>query len=459
MRTHALTPGRSVPHLMEPRDHGGASRLSLYGPLILALFMLATTRWGSYLMPGPPYVGDIAVLALVAHRVITMAGPVGTTRTTDPWLGLAVSGVLLITVAALLAGDLSADALRDAAPFLYAILVFVTVPLQGHDVETNARRLITAFLYFHLLWTTAVLIVPALAVQIVTPGNPEVAVLSIRSDIDSFVNGVAASIGLYRLLSNGQGMFLFAWGLSLVVVSHSRTGLIVTVVLVVCAAGYAFAQRQRGWGQDATIKSAPEQARARLRPSRLLPVALALCLVGTSTMILAPTALERLAGTFQAAPSSEVQAHAAGTTTARLAAWLTLEQWINEDAERSALGAGFGPNIMTASGAGVTLLGTPDPALRAPHNFPLTVWAHLGIMGLVIVFAMIGLGLRLAVRVRRRPMSDVDVLASLLLIGIPLTALSGVILESPFGAIPYFWALGHLGSVRGRRRVSRFVGR
>jgi hypothetical protein len=36
------------------------------------------------------------------------------------------------------------------------------------------------------------------------------------------------------------------------------------------------------------------------------------------------------------------------------------------------------------------------------------------------------------------------VLAALLVLTLPITALFGVVLESPFGAIPYFWAVGYL---------------
>ena len=35
-------------------------------------------------------------------------------------------------------------------------------------------------------------------------------------------------------------------------------------------------------------------------------------------------------------------------------------------------------------------------------------------------------------------------LAALLVLALPVTALLGVVLESPFGAIPYFWAVGQL---------------
>ena len=41
-----------------------------------------------------------------------------------------------------------------------------------------------------------------------------------------------------------------------------------------------------------------------------------------------------------------------------------------------------------------------------------------------------------------------SVLAALLAISLPLVSMLGVVLESPFGAIPYFWALGQLAVLR-----------
>jgi hypothetical protein len=42
----------------------------------------------------------------------------------------------------------------------------------------------------------------------------------------------------------------------------------------------------------------------------------------------------------------------------------------------------------------------------------------------------------------------------LLALGVPVVAMLGVVLESPFGAVPYFWALGHLAATR-QERLSR----
>ena len=42
------------------------------------------------------------------------------------------------------------------------------------------------------------------------------------------------------------------------------------------------------------------------------------------------------------------------------------------------------------------------------------------------------------------PRQPATAFAALIVVALPVVALLGVVLESPFGAIPYFWAVGHL---------------
>jgi O-antigen ligase len=182
-------------------------------------------------------------------------------------------------------------------------------------------------------------------------------------------------------------------------------------------------------------------------PARaLFALSAAFVAAGLAFSIYAPTAVERLGGTFGEPGRSEAGARAAGTTQARLKTWSALHDWTTEDPWRNALGAGFGVNVMAVSGASIALLRTNDPDLRSPHNFLLTAWARLGLLGFAVVTLIFAVGLRLAAQVRKMPMTDIDLVAGLLLVSLPIAALTGVVLESPFGAIPYFWALGHLGS-------------
>jgi len=100
--------------------------------ILLALLMLGTSRWGSYLgVPGAPiYVGDVLfflatgqlILALLLRRVSM------TSLTTAPL-------VLLLTLALVMyAGlrfavdaDVSIVALRDAAPYAYGLLALIAL--------------------------------------------------------------------------------------------------------------------------------------------------------------------------------------------------------------------------------------------------------------------------------------------------------------------------------------------
>jgi len=86
--------------------------------------------------------------------------------------------------------------------------------------------------------------------------------------------------------------------------------------------------------------------------------------------------------------------------------------------------------------------------VRSPHNYLLNTWARLGLVGLVLILGILLTGLRLArlVAMHAPRVRDDDVFAMFLVASIPVAALLGVVLESPFGALPYFWALGHLSA-------------
>jgi O-Antigen ligase len=418
-----------------------------YGAFLLVLYLLATSRWGSYLLPGPPYVTDLVIVLLIIDRIVALPLPGHILSRTDPTLCIGVAALIVIAVIEFAAGSHSADAVRDAAPFFYAVVVFLTAPLTGRNAEV-AGRLLTVCLIAHMAWSSVSLAIPAIGHQYATPGNPSVDFLSLRSDFDGLVNGFAAAIGLYRVLTTGRGAALFVWGSLLVVVAHSRISLLVTVLLLICVVGYARAQEQRGFALLSlpSVMNRLGQLQVRGRNRALAKVALALVVIIVGVLVFSPTALDRLGGTFGADQSTALGRQAAGTTHAREAAWSRLEKWITSSESRTFLGAGFGPNIMIASGASISLVNRDDPTLRAPHNFLLSVWAHLGLVGLIAFLVVAAVGVRLAIAVRGIQMSDVDVLACLIVVGVPLAALVGVVMESPFGAVPYFWALGQLGS-------------
>jgi hypothetical protein len=384
---------------------------------------------------------------LVADWLLALAGRRRLFAPVDIWLALILSGVLFVALTALVLAGISTASVRDAVPYLYGALVFITPSLRGNSAKYG-EKLIGVALFAHLLWTSISLADPRVAELVTSPGNEAVGIFMLRSDIDGLVNGIAACIGLYRLMTGRRGLLFFAWGATLVLVGHSRIAFLVLLLNMLCTVGYVLAQRRRGWGTGSAsgMASGKGHQTRPLRGGSMKAVFAVLCVGVCAGILIAPTSIDRLAGTFGGGDSIAGRSQAEGTTKARLAAWSTLIHWINDSPERSLTGNGFGTNIMTASGAGFALVQSEDPDLRSPHNFLLGVWAHLGLIGSVLVACLVVYGLILAARLRRLPMSEVDLLAALLVIGIPLLSSVGVVFESPFGAIPYFWALGQIGS-------------
>jgi hypothetical protein len=438
--------------------------VGVYGPLVICLYLLATTRWGSYIIPGPPYIADLAIAVVIIDRLFAL--PIGTSVIRRHGFGTTVVPVTLAVLAsvALLIGRISPEAIRDAAPFIYGSVVLLTPPLGGME-SGRASRLITGFLFFHLAWTTCAVLIPAAESQITTLGNPEVHLLSTRSDVDGLVNGVAGALGFYRLLQGRQGFVMCVWGLLLVLIAHSRIAVGATAVDMVLVAIIAKAQDDTVSASAVlrgSLRSLRMQLGKRRRGRVIATLGVPLAIIVISGVVIAPTAVDRLGETVGITKStgSQAKASAAGTTHARLTSWERLERWITSSDSRNMFGAGFGSNIMLKSEAGTALVHAVDPSLRAPHNYLLTVWAHLGLLGLGVALWLFAAGFRLAYLCTKHPVSDVDVFAALLLVGMPIIAVVGVVMEAPFGAIPYFWAMGHLGASlvtyrpRSDRRVS-----
>jgi hypothetical protein len=230
--------------------------------------------------------------------------------------------------------------------------------------------------------------------------------------------------------------------------------------------------RRASAGRTSAATAAGPRSDVRLGLATLAAVALAFVAISGS-----PEALDRSvsvvtsdeastdpagtdpAGTDPARPSTDEDGNTApssggnsgvGTFYARSDAWGEIVDWIHRDGpSRALLGVGFGAHYLQLSGGDVLLLGSlADPDVRAAHNFGVNTWARLGAIGLAVVGLIMVLAIVAAVRLvlllREPPL--LDVFAALLVLAIPTTALLGVVLESPFGAIPYFWAVGYLGA-------------
>ena len=135
--------------------------------------------------------------------------------------------------------------------------------------------------------------------------------------------------------------------------------------------------------------------------------------------------------------STSLEIGSAGTQHAREEAWkLIWNFWIGHEFW---MGFPFGYHFVLESGALRYLSGAAD--VRWPHNVLLSILCRSGlILGVVLIFAIIGI-LIAAILGTRHPNADLIDLQVLALVSTIITvSCFGVLLESPFGYIPFTFA-------------------
>jgi hypothetical protein len=64
----------------------------------------------------------------------------------------------------------------------------------------------------------------------------------------------------------------------------------------------------------------------------------------------------------------------------------------------------------------------------------------------MLIVAVAVFGVRIIAKLGRSPqLGGLDITAIAVAVGLSVSACYGVVLESPFGALPVWWALGYLG--------------
>ncbi len=398
--------------------------------------LLALGRGGSYIgISNRLFLTDALVAAAVA-RWILRPGP--RRRVPSSTRGI----VLVLLTWSLLhmvpSAARSVVGLRDAAPYAYLILALVAFDgirsATVLEIERTARFL-EICLCVHLVWSLVGLLSPSALLR--TPllaASTEVHLLTERSDFDSACNAILAGLGLQRTLSGNtkvlQKITLLA-AIGAVVFAHARSGLIALFVLFALILVRFFSRRS-------------------LHGNRKLATAAVLLLVLPLGAASLPFTLagKRLLSSVGVASSSGVSLstaeNAQGTSTARSNAWRTSLHYSTSSLSRSAIGVGFGPNFLLESGALFELVGqTDDVSTRAPHDYYLDVLARLGLVGLILVVALHVVGWRKALNLlRAERRGDMAILVVGIVVAIPTVAALGVVLEGPFGAVPFAWALG-----------------
>lgn len=395
-------------------------------------------KWGAYLGRPPVYLTDIlltgaCVLMLVRGRVFppkTM--PRASAR---GWPGVAMTaftGYVLLRFA--FAADHSLTAVRDFAPYGYALVAFVSArsfSASPPDALERTSRVIGVVLLFHLAWIVVVELVPSFPDGMpLIDGRQGLHLFSPRGATDATVAGITASVFLMKFLRRGRPhhLLVVAAALWVVVEMGARAALLATAVGLVLTVVLFYA-----------AKRADVSRRGRLLATGFLPLVL---LCAATALPYTTTGSKLLAGFGLAQPKSRLDQSAIGTARGRSEAWHLVADYMDRG-HNSVLGVGFGPDYLLDSGARVPL--GNGPLLRSPHNYLINTWARLGLVGVALVLLSLLVAAREAVRARSVVAGHELVFFATVFPAASFTnALFGVELESPFWAVPFFWCLGIL---------------
>jgi hypothetical protein len=423
---------------------------------LVTLYLLATGRWGSYVsVPGVAvYISDILLsLALLQVGLALYLGRVSLRSMLRAPLVLQLVLALLVyaTVRLAVGRDVSLIALRDAAPYGYAVVALLAflLPVRRGQVW---RPLIYAALVFHLVWTATLWRLPGYPWDLPVLGT-DATIFVIRPDFDATVLGVGAALAGWDILTRRRS--LGTWQLAALVAFaaastfrmleiSTRAGLLAGGAAL---AAVAVTRLSTVWGGRA---SGPGPSRRRMRVALVLG-----CIAVVAVVGLTPAG-SRLGAGFGLGSDT---GGAGGTVNARIDAWSMVVDYVIRRPERTGVGVGFGRDFIAESGSAASLEGIYQN-VRSPHNYIIGTMARLGVGGALLGIVIVLTGWWLAVSTLRRGRVDTaTVLAALLVVSIPVVSLLGVVLESPFGAIPYFWALGQLAAASAGAGLARTMPR
>ncbi len=405
---------------------------------ISTLFLLAASRWGSYLhVPGVPfYIGDALVLLAVGQAIVLWRKgslPIRDLKGAPKTAILVAVFFCWAMVRVVTRTALPFVAVRDLAPYAYSVVALLTF-LSPMRHAPRARVWIYSALALHLGWYLAATegLVDTSSTWRIGSGTT---LFSTRPDFDAAVCAIATAFALHQLvvgprparrggaLAIGAFAALNAYAVS---AQHSRSGLLAGLIAVAAVlAAWLICSRKRSepGGQSLWVK-------------RVSIGVAALAIVAAAALFTLPG--QRLIQGF--AGSGE----AGGKTNARVRVHEGLTSWIVESPVRAVVGIGYGPNVLARSKTVQHLAGEEFENVRSPHDYLLGTWARLGVIGAAMAAAIFLAAGCIGLQHLTRRTEPADVLAALIAVTIPVVAMFGVVLESPFGAIPYFWAVGQL---------------
>lgn len=421
-----------------PHGRPPVGQRGLTGVLAVAL-AVGCSRWGSYLGRAPTFLTDVLILIAVVNSLL-FGGHVSK-AIRDPGTP---TGVVLLWIyggyglAELAAHqDFSITALRDAAPYIYSLLGGISGATLWYSTKFRRQRAaswLLAALTIHTVWFFIVeVLYPSLPLHLPLVSSVQsLHVLSPRPDFDTAVTGVFAAWSWLQVLRGRRralNVCLLVMSIAAIFGTPSRAGLVGALTAILLGGAVALGN---GW--------VSRRAQGSILIALLAATAAAVVLLPHTTVG------ARLSGNLSSSPASIAAAGAQGTTRAREAAWQSVIGYTDNSAGRLLAGVGFGPDFMQESGADFLLVGssgggTTDP--RSPHNYWIGTFARLGILGVALFGLIVALMLLRVKRLLRHTVSSpLLFFACAIPVALLVPASLGVVLESPFGAVPFFWCAG-----------------
>ena len=409
------------------------------GTLAVGLLLFGT-RWASHISVGPIYLADLLLLGAVVNEILASTAVRRPTLRHIVWPPLTLVLLLVWVAIRFAVGGVSAASIRDAAPYFYAIVGLLSWhSARRADAAVRARTFTFLFwvLGLHACWFVFVTFVPSV-VQFfpVISAVQGVRLFTPRPDMDVAVLGMFTALILLKIFRSNQRRlgWIVAYAVCWVAAaaSPSRAGVLgaVTANLVVMLLIFV---RLRATKTQLVLAAA-------------VPLA---AILFAAILPTTPAGTKFLAAVFPTAAtdSSGYSEWGENTAKARSDSWARLNEWtLAEDPSRAILGAGYGPDILAESGALWLLVSAESGGAavpRSPHNYWVGTLARNGIIGTALVILPIVVFLVRAYRARGRLLDDpLSLMVVIIAVSLILPATFGVVLESPFGAVPFFWALG-----------------
>lgn len=426
----------------------GRNVKALTGTLAVAL-LLAGTRWGSYIGAAPLFLTDVLIaLALVdrvmgnkKHGVRELTG----INRTNP--GIILSLFLVYAIFRGLTSfeyGLSFQWLRDLTPLLYGGLAFASASALARSTpaeRSKSMKYLWWALMLHLAWVSAIVFSGVSTNAFPRFPGAAVSIFTLRPDVDMAVIGVTAGLLVRRItLGKARKLSILALIVCLASVTQfgSRAGLIAVSLSMLTGLAVSYA-------------SLPKAAGKRVFISLLAPL---LLMAGMAGLAQTSAGERLLASTFSTATTDAHELNAQGTQRAREKSWEGILDWGFGDPARAVFGSGFGNDFLSQSGVIQFLQGTDYSGVRSPHNWLLGIFARLGLVGVALASILLAL-LVLNIIKNRATIGTNELLtaASVIVVAFMPVALLGVVLESPFGAVPFWWAAGIVLAISGRSQA------